>query len=156
MQPTSIIVWGLALCLSCRAPVPASDGGFGELLRSMVTDSLVGGGRRPGQRYVPADAASDSLLRATGLVLTPPSETRKLACPSSTDTAGEPVTSDVGYVVRIDRTEQAQGVVLLDLTVSCAFIFRGEPRGFAQGSTWELRQIGGRWRVTRTLDRRIT
>lgn len=159
MQRKPIILTVLALSLNCRAPAPvqaAPDDGLGALLRSMVTDSLVGGGRRSDQRYVAANAASDSLLRASGLVLTPFSDVRQLACPGSTDAASEPVASEVGYIVRIDRAEQVPGVLRLKLMVSCTFIFRGDRRGFAQGSTWELRQLDGRWRVTSRFARWVT
>lgn len=149
----------VALSLACHSRVPdrsASGDGLGELLRSMVTDSLVGGGRRPDQRYVPANAVSDSLLRATGLPLTPRSERLTLACPGSTDAADSPVAGEVGYVVRIDRTEQAPGVLRLEVTVTCEFAFRGRRQAFAQAGTWELLRDGSRWRVNRTIDRRIT
>lgn len=159
MQTKSIIVAILALSLSCHAPAlaqPAADDGLGELLRSMITDSLVGGGRRSGQRYVAADAASDSLLRSAGLVLAPRSDAEQLLCPSSTDAAGQPVAGEVGYLVRIDRMRQAPAVLRLNVRVSCTFVYRGDRHGFAQGSSWELRQAGGRWRVSRTLDRWVT
>ena len=151
MQSKPIMLTLLALSLNCRAPEPAQaapDDGLSALVRAMVSDSLVGGGRRSDQRYVAADAASDSLLRASGLVLTPQSDARQLACPGGTDADGEPVASEVGYIVRVDRTEEAPGVLRLKLTVSCTFSFRGDRHGFAQGSTWQLRQLGGRWRVT--------
>lgn len=159
MRPTPIILTVLSLSLNCRAPAPAHaapDDGLGALVRLMVTDSLVGGGRRSDQRYVAADAASDSLLRASGLELTPLSNARQLACPGSTDAGSEPVASEVGYIVRIVRTEPAPGVLRLKLTVSCTFIYRGDRRGFAQGSTWELRQLGGRWRVSSRFARWVT
>jgi hypothetical protein len=159
MRPKASILIVLALCLNCRASTsaqPTPDDGLGELLRSMVTDSLVGGGRRSDQRYVAANAATDSLLRAAGFDLTPRSDAPRPACPSSTDSAGEPVAREVGYIVRVDRTEPAHGVLRLDVTLSCEFVFRGRPRGFAQGSIWELRQVSGRWRVNRTFGRRIT
>jgi hypothetical protein len=161
MRRSSILPVLFALSLGCRAAVqsaaqPAPDDGLGELLRAMVTDSLVGGGQRPDQKYVGANAASDTLLRAAGLVLGPRSDIPSLACPGSTDTAAGSVASAVGYVVRVDRLEQVPGVLRLGVTVSCAFVYRGEVRGFAQGSVWELRQVGGRWRIARTLSRGIT
>ena len=159
MQRNPIILAVLALSLNCRAPAPAQvtpDDGLGALLRSMVTDSLVGGGRRADQRYVAADAVSDSLLRGSGLAPTVLSDGEQLACPASTDANSKPVASEVGYIVRVDRTEQAPGVLHLKLTVSCTFIFRGDRRGFAQGSTWELRQLGEQWRVTSRFARWVT
>ena len=151
----------LALFLGCRAPVPSRaqpvlDDGLGELVRTMVTDSLIGGGRRAGLRYVAADSASDSMLRPTGLNVTRRESARELPCPSSTDTAGLPVAREVGHVVRVDRAQPIPGILRLGVTVSCAFFFRGEQRGFAQGSIWELRHVEGRWRVTGTLGRWIT
>lgn len=40
--------------------------------------------------------------------------------------------------------------------MSREFVFRGEGSAFAQAAIWELRQVAGRWRVARTLNRWVT
>ena len=158
MRRCSIIPTLLALSLGCRAPAtpPTPDDGLGEILRTAVIDSLVAAGRRPGQTYAPANAESDTLLRAAGLAVAPLANDARPLCPGSTVASGGPVTGDVGYVVRAHRVEQVRDVLHLAVEVSCLFIHRGDARGFAQSATWELRRASGRWRVTRTLARGIT
>ena len=160
MRRPSILPTLLVLALACRGPAskpaPAPDDGLGEVLHTLVTDSLVGGGRRAGQRYVATDAASDTLLQAAGLATASGSEASSLACPGSTDTGGVPTASTVGYAVGVDRAEQVPGVLHLHVTVRCSFIYRGRAQGFLEDGTWELRRADGRWRVARTLGRGIT
>ncbi len=150
----------LVLSLGCRVVAatpaqPAPDDGIGQVLRTLVADSLAGGGRRPGHVYVAADAASDTLLRAAGLAAATRVDTVGLVCPGSTDASGGPVAGEAGYVVRMGRARQASGALRLEVTVACSFVHRGEARRFAQGGTWDLARVSGRWRVT-GLSRWIT
>lgn len=161
MQRNSAIVTLLVLSLGCRtsAVTPmqrAPDEGFGELLRTLVTDSLIGGGRRSGQIYVAADEPSGTLLQAAGLTVAPRVDGAALACPASTDASGKPVAGTVGYIAHADRAGQGSGALRLNVRVSCSFVFHGGGRSFGQGGTWELRRDGDHWRIARSLERWIT
>lgn len=161
MQRFSIVTALLVLALGYRAPAaatipPPPDDGLGEVLRTLVIDSLVSGGRRPGQLYVAADAASDTLLRAAGIAVVRRADASELACPSSTDVAGRPTPDPVGYLVQVRRTTPASGTLHLEVGVSCSFVYRGKARRFGQGGTWELRRVGGRWHILALLNDWIT
>jgi hypothetical protein len=160
MQPYATILSLALLLLGCRGPaarpIAAPDDGLGEALRTLVVKSLVGGGRRAGQLYVAADTASDTLLRAAGIPIVPRADAPRVACPGSTDAAGEPTAGEVGYLVHVRRTPQPSGALQLEVTVSCSYVFRGNVRPFAQGGTWELRRLGDRWHIVASLGEWIT
>jgi hypothetical protein len=127
------------------------------VVRGLVADSLVGGGRRSGSVYTPGDAASDSLLREAGFAAEPLAGPRQPTCPGSTDKTGAPTGGAVGYIARVHReAESGPNVLRLDVTVSCSFIYHGAARGFGQGGTWELRLVNGRWGIARRLADWIT
>jgi hypothetical protein len=138
------------------AAQPTPDG-LGALVRQLVVDSLRGGGARAEEVLVAADSASAALLRladvpAAGAPLAP-----ALVCPGSTEADGRPAPPPVGYLVQAALAVGTDTTVRqLRVTKSCRFRYRGRARNFAEGSAWELRREGGRWRVTATFDRWIT
>lgn len=161
MQRSLTIPTLLVLFLGCRGPAatpmpPAADEGLGDVLHTLVVDSLIGGGRRSGQVYLAADRESDMLLRGAGIDLVPRVDASPLTCPGSTNAAGQPTPVAVGYLVRVRRVPQTSGALRLEVTVSCSFVFRGNTRGFGQGGTWELRRLGERWHIVDRLSNWIT
>lgn len=161
-----IFACALLLCVSgcgghaaeqSPAPQPSRDDGFGDVVRGIVTDSLVGGGRRDGAVYEPADAASDRLLREAGFAAVPIAGPQRPVCPGSTDATGAPAAAPVGYIVRVHREAGPTSDALqLDVSVRCSFVYHGGGRPFGQGGTWELRLVNGRWRIARLVGDWIT
>jgi hypothetical protein len=155
------LVFMLAACMRA-GPLPATaaqgDKELAAVLRELVVDSLVGGGSRTDQTLaVSDDAGTDSLLRRAGVKLMDPSDTRRLACPASTDSAGAPMRPPVGYVVQVRLSpETSAGSRHVEVEKGCTFMFRGVPRGFFESGTWELRRQRGRWTIGRTLARLIS
>lgn len=128
------------------------------LIRGIVRDSLVGGGRRAGQTLlVQEDAATEGLLRAASVEFLHLSHVPAVVCPASTDSVGAPAPAPVGYVV-VATLGPGSDVTSRQLTVTktCTFRARGTPRGFVESGTWELRSERGRWVVGRTLSREIS
>jgi hypothetical protein len=133
------------------AAQPIPDG-LGALIRQLVVDSLRGSGARAEAVLVAADSANAALLRLADVPAAP--RPPALVCPGSTEADGRPAPPPVGYLVQVALAVGADTTTRqLRVTKSCRFRYRGRVRGFAEGTAWELRRAGGRWRVTATFDR---
>ena len=138
------------------AAQPIPDG-LGVLIRQLVVDSLQSGGARAEAVLAAADSASAALLRSADVPTAAAPQPSALVCPGSTEADGRPVPPPVGYRVQVALVVGTDTTVRqLQVTKSCRFRYRGRARGFAEGTTWELRLEGGRWRITAAFDRWIT
>ena len=135
-----------------------ADNELHQITRAVVTDSLIGGGSREGQRFFTGDSASPSLLSLAGVPFEVGKRGDRIICPGGTTKTGAPVELPVGYwvSVKLHRTPDKAGWVLR-VTKGCEFIYMGrEPSGFYEGGGWEIRKVNGRWQIVRMLDRVIT
>jgi hypothetical protein len=141
-----------------QASLPIADKDLLRLTHSIVTDSLVGGGQRIDQSFFSADSSSARLLALINVPAARSQPGNSVTCPGSTNISGGPVSSGVGYRVKVQFFSTEDSIAwLLKLTKSCLFIYQGEePRGFYEGGSWEIRKVDGVWRIVRMLDRVIT
>jgi hypothetical protein len=141
--------------LTAQSAAETADSELLRLVRTLVTDSVRGGGVRDGQLYAGRDSLSIALMRAAGIALD--SSGAVGVCPGSTDSSNQQVPPPFGYSVIItlrpgsDSTTRALGV-----GKSCSFFYQGAKRGFAEMSTWEIRRTGAGWRIVRRLSWFIT
>ena len=126
------------------------------LLKSLIADSLTRGGSRAEQRYYSADSGSSRLLAPLRVIAdsVPPGA---LHCPGSSGVDGTRMEPPVGYYLQFtsELTRDRAGWVV-QLSKSCTFIYRGQAGGFVEGASWEIRRVGGLWRIVRTLQHFVT
>ena len=158
MLRISIVLSFLACRLAAQTPeMPPPDSAFYALVRSLLLESLRGGGVRADQRLIPANPESRLLFRHMGITIDSLITSHELLCPGSTTADDRPVPSPVGYVVSVslaltdDRTAWRLGV-----SKSCTFVFRGNAHGFGEGGAWDIGRRSGAWRIVRALPRRVT
>lgn len=153
-----------AAVVSAVWPLPpmafAQAGGappLARVLASFAFDSLRGGGQRSDAVWELADSVSADLLApaAPPIGWRPAASTLPL-CPGSTEATGAPTPRPVGYRVAVARDSSAAHGPILTLTVRCVFRYRGRPRGFAEGATWQLDSGPTGLVLGRLIDRFIT
>lgn len=152
-----VVLAACARTMPERPSVPASDGGLTALIRSLVADSLAGGGMRADQVLAPVDSSTAELLRRAGLTAATAHRATHLLCPGSTSVDAQPTPPPTGYWVRMTLTPGADSTLRqIHVSKRCRYRFRGRDQGFRESGTWELRLDGDRWRIARVLDRSIT
>jgi len=149
-------VVGCVVSLPAAAAAQAEAAGLGAVVRQLVVESLTGGGRRADQVLVAADSGSAALLGLAGISAAAAGPAG-LVCPGSTEAAGRPAPTPVGYVVRVTFAAAADTAAReVHVGKSCEFRYRGRGHGFRETGTWELRRRGGGWYVARMLESSIT
>lgn len=128
-----------------------------RIARSIVVDSLFGGGHRQDEILVASDSTTATILNAAGLPLKLRDPGKPPICPGSTTNTGAQVPSPVGYsaYVQFRQTDDKNGWILR-VHKGCQFIYHGRANGFAEGAEWEIRKVDEAWRVVRGLDRFVT
>src|ERR1019366_7258335 len=79
--------------VAARPPHPEVLG----LVRTVVVDSVKGGGTQPGQLLFAQDSGSRRLLESAGVVLDAAAPSGGIVCPGSTTSAGAKVPPPFGY-----------------------------------------------------------
>ena len=141
---------------TCSQTRPAADSALAALLAPSLF-AMRGGGSRPDMLWVAGDSvtfvALRLVVRARGIELAPPRGL--LACPASTDSAGQMAPPPTGYAVHIGMIWQTDGSIAVKAEVRCDWAFRGQRgRGGLESMIWEVFREGSGWRLGRLLDHR--
>ena len=142
----SLLVVMLFVSACSRTTQAASRESLYPVLRSMVIDSVISGGRAPGDVFVAVDSSSRLLLRNVGVPLDTSIRSTQLTCPGSTDKDGRRPVGIHGYKVRL-TVEGTGDTLQVSVFKACAFVYRGRPRGFYQQIDYEVTLQSGRWRA---------